>query len=369
MKRRCLVVSAVNLVEGGPLTVLRNFIDSACAVLPPEWDIVVFVNNTALITAARARTIAIPYAKRNWLLRLWVEWFEFKDRAAQLSPDLWVSLHDMSPNVGRVRQAVYCHNATPFFATRVRDVLFQPKQFFFRVAYAFLYRIRLNRNCAVIVQQSWMRDAFRKWLRGNTDIIVAHPVERMAGDAPTIRWHRTAEPATFIYPTLARPFKNLELVCRAVETLERGSSWRGRVVLTVDATENRYGHWLKKRFGQLKTVQFVGRQTRAQMQQWYVEADCLLFTSRMESWGLPMTEAKQRGLPMFVSDFPFARETVGDYDAADFVDPADHLGLAAKMLAFQQGTFEFQPARFAAPAQPFAPDWESLLQQLMRYAD
>ena len=36
-----MVVSAVNFTEGGPLTVLREFVAAACETLPLEWNIVV----------------------------------------------------------------------------------------------------------------------------------------------------------------------------------------------------------------------------------------------------------------------------------------------------------------------------------------
>src|ERR1700730_19419666 len=103
---RRLVISAVNLTEGGTLTVLRDFVHAACEKLSAEWDIVVFVHDRRLINASRPRLIEMPSSKRYWLLRLWTEWVRFGFYARQLAPALWVSLHDISPNVGAVRQAV-----------------------------------------------------------------------------------------------------------------------------------------------------------------------------------------------------------------------------------------------------------------------
>jgi glycosyltransferase involved in cell wall biosynthesis len=96
----------------------------------------------------------------------------------------------------------------------------------------------------------------------------------------------------------------------------------------------------------------------------YAEADCLLFPSRLETWGLPISEAKQRRLAMFVADLPYARETVGSYDRADFVDISDHRAFAAKLLAFQRNEFRFQQHRAAPPDAPFAPDWDALVREL-----
>ena len=362
--RRCLVVSAVNFTEGGPLTVLRAFVDAACEVLPAEWEVVVFAHDSRLLTAARARVIAVPYTKHSWLRRLWVEWHEFRGHAGELRPDLWVSLHDISPNVGRARQAVYCHNPSAFYPVRLQDAFFEPSLLLFRVAYAWLYRINLSRNRAVIVQQAWMREEFRKWIKAPTEIIVAHPAARADDEGQGVSATRSAAPATFLYPALPRAFKNVELLCRAVEHLESDSQWQSQLVLTIDGAENRYARWLKSRFGKLATIRFAGRQTPEQMQTRYAEADCLLFPSRMETWGLPITEAKQHHLPMFVADLPYARETVGSYPAVEFIDIDDYRALASKLLAFQQGQFRFHPVQAVPPQPPFVSDWANLILRL-----
>ena len=364
--RRCLVISGVNFTEGGPLTVFRDFVEAACRVLPNEWQIVVFAHDVNVLNAQRARVIAMPYAKQSWLRRLWVEWHEFSRYARQLEPDLWVSMHDMSPWVGRVPQVVYCHNPAPFLRVRPMDPIFEPSLLLFRLAYSWLYRINIRKNLAVVVQQSWLRDEFRKWVGNTTEIIVAHPTTSVTGAPPAAQRVRRSGPATFLYPALPRAFKNCELLCRAAQHLEKDASWESSLILTIDGTENRYGGWLKRRFGSLATVRFAGRQTREQMQQRYQEADCLLFPSRLETWGLPISEAKQYGLPMLVADLPYAKESVGNYPRAEFFDVDDYRSLAAKLLAFQRGTLQFRSASRPAPEPPFAADWASLIIMLER---
>lgn len=368
MTRRCLVVSAVNFTEGGPLTVLREFVDAACEVLPAQWQICVFVHDKSLLHNSRPQLFEIPHTKHSWLRRLRVEWFEFRAHARRLRPDLWISLHDISPNVGRFPQAVYCHNPSPFFRMGWRDVVFEPSLLAFQLGYAFLYRIRLSRNRAIVVQQSWLRDEFRRWVGGSTQIIVAHPSAPVAaagndGAAPR-RGRGSPGRARFLYPALPRAFKNFELIGNAVERLEMDPGWDSEVVITIRGDENRYARWLYRRFAKLRTLRFVGRQTREQMNGLYASADCLLFPSRMETWGLPITEAKQLQLPMLVADLPFARETVGNYAAVDFVAIHDAAQLARKMLAFQQGTLVFEPTTRAFPEPPFVQDWHGLVRLL-----
>ena len=55
----------------------------------------------------------------------------------------------------------------------------------------------------------------------------------------------------------------------------------------------------------------------------YAKADCLLFPSKLETWGIPISEFQQTGKPMLVIDLPYAHETVGSYHAVSFFPPGD----------------------------------------------
>jgi glycosyltransferase involved in cell wall biosynthesis len=360
-----MVVSAVNFTEGGPLTILKEFVTAACEMLPPEWNIVVFVHDRELLEMKRPRYIEIPTAKKSWLRRMYVEWFQFRVYANKFKPDLWISLHDITPRVGAIRQAVYCHNAMPFYRLRLRDIWLDPKAILFRYLYSIIYRINLKRNYAVVVQQSWLRKEFRRWVGSKTKIIVSHPVV----EAPLFESAATRSISrrgvTFLYPTLPRIFKNVELICLAVQELERIGDWHSEVILTIDGRENRYAQWLLLRFGKLKTVRFAGRKTVQQMRALYGAADCLIFPSLMETWGLPITEAKRLGMPMLVANLPYAHETVGAYDRVNFIDVSDSGELASKMLAFQNKRCIFKHAEGVVPSEPFAANWRQLLSLLI----
>src|SRR5688572_31164556 len=135
-----VVISAVNLIEGGPLTVLREALASAERTLPPEWEIIALVHRADLIVADRARAISVPKAKRSWLHRLYYEWIAFQDLSRRLEPDLWVALHDITPRVTARRQVVYCHNPSPFYDPSLRESLLAPRFYLFTQLYQHLYR-------------------------------------------------------------------------------------------------------------------------------------------------------------------------------------------------------------------------------------
>lgn len=351
-----IVVSAVNFTEGGPLTVLRECLASAATLLPDEWEIVALVHRSDLIHEPRIRLISIPSSKKSWFLRLYWEWFGFKRISRELKPALWLSLHDITPRVSATRQAVYCHNPSPFYRIGLREALLEPKFLMFNLFYAWLYRAFIRRNHCVIVQQEWLRAEFMRRM-GQLPVVVAHPSLQAAG-----LFHAPAPgPAVvFIYPALPRVFKNIETLCKATQILASRGVSGFEVRLTLDGGENRYARWLRRRFGATSQVRFIGRQTKDEMIKQYREASAIVFPSKLETWGLPITEGKAQQLPLLVADLPYARETVGTYGLVSFFPAESPEALADLMQSMVEQTWQPTGNVYPDPKAPFAPDWETL---------
>lgn len=359
MKKK-LVVSAVNLTEGGTLTVLRECLRVAVSDLGSEWDIVALVHDQNLIDLPMVTCIEFPKAKRSWLLRLYYELYMFKSLSKRLNADLWLSLHDITPNVSVRRQAVYCHNPSPFYRLKLHESLLDPTFFVFNRLYSFVYRMNIQRNYHVVVQQKWLREEFIQRY-GARNVVVAHPVAPVGGGTRELR---RGDTTVFFFPALSRFFKNFEVICEAVALLTARGVNQFEVRLTIDGNENRYSEGLFKRFSALSAIRFIGRQNQAQMATQYAAADCLLFPSRLETWGLPITEAKALHMPMLVADMPYAHETVGTYDKVRFFPANDAIALAALMGEFIAGGLRFDHVIEADPTSPFAKDWSGLLKIL-----
>jgi glycosyltransferase involved in cell wall biosynthesis len=349
----------VNLVEGGTLSVLRDCLEAAIKTLTPQWQVVALVHDPALCAVDGVTYLPFPDVKRSWLRRLWFEYWHSSRLSRTLRPHLWLALHDLSPRVTAMRKAVYCHNPMPFYRVPLDEALLAPKLLLFSWFYGLLYRINIRSNHAVIVQQEWLRREFQKRY-GVRRVIVARPM-------------RTEPPATgsnkrsgrvFIYPALPRPFKNFEVIGDALMQLERNSSWNAEVRITVSGRENAYARQLLRRYGHLRSLKFVGLQSRESMDALYGQADCLLFPSRLETWGLPITEAIAHSLAILAADLPYAHETIGDYATASYFDPSDSIELARQLMAFQHGDLSFQPQHSSIPEEPYARDWPMLLRML-----
>lgn len=356
MTRRA-VVSAVNFTEGGPLTVLRDCLRAAAAHLPPDWEIIALVYDSSLINEPRVRLVEIRDAKRSWLRRIRHEWFGFRRLSLAWSPDLWLSMHDITPRVQARRQVVYCHNPTPFYKITWREAVLEPKFLLFNLFYKFLYRINIHRNYAVVIQQEWLRSEFFRLFQ-HPNIVVAHPAKQKSSNLS-----QTVSPSgktIFLYPALPRVFKNIEVLCQAATMLPEAVQAGIEIRLTIDGTENRYARDLVRRYGGVKALRFMGRQSRDDIAAQYAQCDTVLFPSKLETWGLPITEAKALGKPLLVADLPYAHETVGTYASVSFLPPNDAAAWAKSFEAVAVGKWVPLGNVGATPGSPYASNWQQL---------
>lgn len=353
---------------------MRECLRSAAATLPSDWRIVALVHDVTLIDEPRVQAMAIPSAKKSWFLRMYWEWVGFFGLSKRLQPDLWLSLHDITSRVSAGRQAVYCHNPSPFYRISLREAFLEPKFFLFNFFYLWLYRLLIRRNHSVVVQQSWLRTEFQKRM-GPLPVVVAHPVQASGGHAAVehagsvVPGRAAAVPFVFLYPALPRVFKNFETLFAAARLLASRGVTGFEVRVTLSGTENRCARWLMHRFGNTPGVRFIGLQTRAGMHEQYGQASAVLFPSKLETWGLPISEGKAYGHPLLLADLPYAHEAVGTYDRVGFFPATSPSALADAMQAMVEGRWQPTGNREQVPHEPFAADWASLWALLTRGFD
>lgn len=328
---KTIVVSAISLRSGGTLSILQDCIQELGNSRYAEFSIYVFCRDRKLLRSAEKKIRIIELDGTSYLKRIFYEFISFKEISKRLQPAIWISLHDLTPNVIAGSQIVYCHNPCPFYKASLREFIFDPIFGVFTYCYKFLYAINIKRNRYIIVQQSWIRDAFVKLFKLSPDkVIVARPNILI----PPISNRQTiSTEKIFLFPTLPRVFKNIELIGKAVQKLHEKKINNFKVMVTIDGTENRYSRWILKDYGKLKNIEFIGLQPREKIFELYSIVDCLIFPSKLETWGLPISEFKQTGKKILLADLPYADETVGDYDNVDFFNPFSSEALANKMEA------------------------------------
>lgn len=357
-----IVVSAINFTGGGPLSILKECLEYLSNELAGSYEIIALVNDKRFFEYRNITYYSFPKSKKSWLARLYYEYIYFYGFSKKLNPHLWLSLHDITPNVKSDMRAVYCHNASPFYVLSFKDVYLGGCKFtLFNYFYRYLYNINIKKNNFVIVQQDWFRKKMEQLIEKGK-IIVAYPnidLKKLISAVPDTE-------NIIYYPALPRVFKNFEVICRAAEILIKQGIYNFQVVFTMLGTENRYAKYIYKHFKHINNVKFVGIQSRDRVFELMNRVSCVVFPSKLETWGLPITEAKLFMKPVILADLEYAHETLGTYDKAKYFNPDDPEQLAAIMKDVINKTVVYDKTKARDIAYPFAQNWKELFNILLK---
>jgi hypothetical protein len=368
---KTIIVSAINITEAGPLRILNDVLSTLSSICVQErYKVIALVYDKKRCYYNNIKYIEIKSSKQNWLNRFYYEYFVFKKISKFFKPYMWLSLHDITPNVIANKRIVYCHNPSPFYGFSVKDIRFDLKFVVFVLFYKYLYRINIKKNDAIIVQQDWIRESFSEMYSYPKDkIIVSYPIENDITKPPASFGDVVNANTTFFFPAMARIFKNFEVVCKAVEILEKDDICNYSVIFTIDGTENKYSRWIYDKYKHLKTVSFIGKVDKEIVNKYYENCSCLLFPSRLETWGLPISEFSKYNRPMIISDLKYAHETASESRLVAYFNPNDPIKLASLMkMVICNDTSSFIKVEKKKVNKPFFNTWNNLFTYLLNYA-
>lgn len=371
---KTIVISGVNIRRGGTLTILRECLTFLSAWAPHAgYRVIALVHRRELVDLPNIEYIEMPHSAASWFNRLRCEYIEMGRVAEQLGTiELWFSLHDTTPRVKAKRQALYCQTSFPFFRWHWSDFRFSRKIPLFGILTRYAYQFGLHRNDHIVVQQDWLRRGFSKMFRVPYERFIVAPPESIIS-IPDYTPLESDGRYTFFFASTADIHKSFETLCLASELLEsRIGRGRFRTIITVRGDEHPYAQYLWKRWGGVSSIEFAGLMDKPTLYAHYAMADCFVFPSRIETWGLPITEFIQTNQttgytnkPILVSDLPYAHETTAGAKAVGFFPPEDAERLAQMMQQLIEGdTSVVQPSCYT-PAADAIHTWQALFEKLL----
>lgn len=326
-----IVISGVNINTGGALSILQECLGSFDST---NYNVIALVYDRKLFPVyTNIKLIEYKFPKRSYLLRFFFEYVYCFFLSIRLKPDVWFSIHDMTPNVKAKVRAVYCHNTAPFYEMSELEKKLDKKMWLFNLFYKYVYKININKNDYVVVQQNWLADRFvREYELNPNKMIVAKPevIIDCLEVAPKVREHSNVK--QFFYPSFPRSFKNFEVICEASNAVVHRGYENFEIIFTIAGNENLYANYIFKKYNNIPNIKFIGLISREEVFNYYRSSDCLIFPSKLESWGLPLSEYSNYQKPMLVADLPYARETVGEYKKVRYFNPANANQLADLMI-------------------------------------
>jgi glycosyltransferase involved in cell wall biosynthesis len=206
----------------------------------------------------------------------------------------------------------------------------------------FWVRHFLRNVSQVIVQTPSMRESVRHNLRSNASVVpfaAAPPQEAKMKESSQHSARR------FLYPATADPHKNHAILLEAWRLL-RADGMDVELHLTVSsrAPLAREIDRLYAREG-LKIINH-GEVDSSRLGELYDLSDAVIFPSTLESFGLPLAEARARNIPVIAAELDFVRDVV---EPAQTFDPASSVSIARAVRRFV-GAPE-QPVSVLSPAE------------------
>ena len=246
------------------------------------------------------------------------ELFQLKAVLKKISPDEIISLQNMVVQGIKCKQTVYLHQSFQFSPVRFRFTKKDERSLAFRQRIICrLIRARLNKADKVIVQTNWMKQSVSKWAHFPEDRIVVEPPKV---SLPIKKEPMEVQKNCFIYPANAYLNKNHRVIVDACRILKKQGVTGYRIQFTLSEGNPGVTRQLLK---EIKTealpIEYIGHLEKSELFIKY-QTMITLFPSYIETFGLPLLEAKELNGIVLASDRPFSHEILDGYDKATFIE-------------------------------------------------
>lgn len=360
-----IVISGVNMVEGGIFTILDNCLQKIEKYNEVKnYEIIALVHDKSVFNYPSITFFEFPKSKKYWIYRIYYEYFYFKQLSKKWQPYIWFSLHDITPNVICERQFVYCHNPNMFYKPSAKEWYLDYKMGIFGIFYKYLYQVNIKKNVNVFVQQHWIKDIFEKKFKIN-NVIVSKP--EFTEDITNEKIDLDASKIHFMFPSTAKYFKNYEIIFDAIAILNRDILNKIQIHFPIIVGSNiQYAKNIFRKHKTNPAFQFLLSLKRKKLLKYYNSIDCLIFPSKLETWGLPISEAKSYQKPMLVANLAYAKETVGDYKNVSFFDVNNPQQLANLITQFVEKNIIFEGNKYPYGDENTISSWETMFDLILK---
>lgn len=321
-----ILVYSVTADSSGALSVLLDFYGQFKKKKENHYFFV--VSTPKLDDCDNITVLRFPEIKKGWFHRLAFEYLTAPKLIKKYAIDEVFSTTNTTIPLTNIKQTLYLHQALPFIAYRFawrENRLF----WIYQNIIGKMIIASVRKADRVIVQTEWIRDAAVKICGVSQDKFI---VQKPVVDHSLIRaYHERGGIRTFFYPASAYVYKNHWLILKACQKLKEIHTIGYRVIFTLTGKENPYAAELKS-FVEKNAlpIQFIGQISRQEVFEWYSRST-LLFPSYIETFGMPLLEARLLGAPVLAADTPFAKEILDGYERCRFYNQNDAEQLAEAM--------------------------------------
>lgn len=324
-----IMVFDVPAVSGGALTILNKYYDEAIRDKENEWIFV--VSTPELKDTDNVKILNYPWIKKSWFHRLYFDNLVSNKIVEKYKVDEILSLQNVVVPKVKVKQTLYLHQPLPFVEKRY-GLTENFKFWLYQNVISKMIFKSIEKADKVIVQTKWIRDAAMKKVNVKKEKFILKQPELNVTVKKLYASDENSE-NLFFYPASGLIYKNHEVIINACKLLKDKGISNYKVILTIKGDENKHIRKLKEIvIDEDLSIEFIGSIDIEAVYEYYSKS-ILIFPSYIETFGLPMLEAKMHESPILASDCAFSHEILDDYDKVEFFDPfnENELYMAMKM--------------------------------------
>lgn len=294
--------------NGGALSVLDEYYSKATKDVENNYIFVLSVPK--LKETKNVKILNFPWVKKSWFHRIYFDKITSQKIVSEINPDQVLSLQNIRISRINVKQKVYLHQSLPFSEKKF-SVTENFKFWVYQNLIGRMIKNSIKKTDEIIVQSNWMK---KKVLEVNSNAIVSVEQPKLELDnVKTFNYTREKNFATFFFPASAEIYKNHKEIINASSKLV-ADKLDFRIIFTLDSNSN--DKLVKELRSLIKIkslpVDFVGQLPREKVFEMYSES-VLIFPSDIESFGLPLLEAKKSNTPIIYKKKNYSTDILNDY--------------------------------------------------------
>lgn len=318
---KTIVVCNPAAKSGGALIILEQFL-SSIAQYDKENFYYVIASQNELKKYEKENIEIIIIEEQNYFERIIWDNFKLKNylKRKKITPDLFVSFQNTGVNLSKeIPQIVYFHQSIPLSSEKWNLFKKDERLFWkYKNIFPFFIKQHLNKVKKIIVQTNWTRESFSKKFNYNIDnILIIKPNVKI----PSIEKVKNIAKPKFriFYPATPFKFKNHQLILDALENIDNDFE----CIFTFSRGDNLVIDKKIINKGLEDKVKLIGEKNYQKILEFYKSADLVVFPSTIETFGLPLIEAANFGLPILAADKSYSREVLKGYSGVKFLDPCN----------------------------------------------
>jgi glycosyltransferase involved in cell wall biosynthesis len=329
---------------GGALSILSELYNEVIEYPDKTVNWIFVLSKPDFNETDNIKVLRFPWVKKSWFHRLFFDNLYAPRLIKKYNVDKVLSLQNMVIPKTKVPQTLYVHQSLPFV-----DYKFNFRQnrtlWIYQNVIGKIITRSIKKAEKVIVQTQWMKKACIANANVRIDKFCVIPPQVKIMDNNNSFEVGKETLSTFFYPAGNGTYKNHIVILKACKILKEKNINNYKVILTLTGNEDEFISSIYREINELRLpIEFVGVLPREQVFNYYNKS-VVLFPSYIETFGLPLLEAKLQSGIILASDTIFAKEVLDNYENAYYFNPFNEFDLAEYMESFIGGKVEYKHVR------------------------